>query len=534
MCLRFQIAAVYSAGADFWPVLALLAGGFTLGFWNPWAAIFSFTVFVPLLNGLNQDGFVIVAFLPSLVFSALWTAIMAKRLFQGSAMCLFTPIIGKMNWPSSFVQDAKNGINVKVSEVVDHLKITKLRYPANCSRFPSAVNDVLTTAVFLSLAWQLWRQRGSAELWSVIFQRTVPGYGDPFYFLSSAFLWLQGLFFFRFLHPRPTARNDPRMTRDFMPLAVETWVRPTIIVYGISMVFFFLIQLFLHIPERWTGAGFQAPYEDINSFGGIGVTAFIFIIASWSAAPQRALAVSILSGACFLFLVMASWSRAAWLAGSVFLLLVAVFRFPRALTVSLVLVLVALVVGINAQAKRPFLRDHLYLARLVTLVRLENPINKSVERVYLYKKAARMIHEYPVVGHGIGTFYLESVNYSQDGDPYAAKPDFAHNVFLQIAVEEGVPIAALFAGFIAWTLWRAFVTWLELKAKGPQCKAHALLLLGTALALGTYLQTQMTANSLNVYASNQFFFWFLMAAILRVSKVDKDRVPDAQTMTLPL
>lgn len=34
------------------------------------------------------------------------------------------------------------------------------------------------------------------------------------------------------------------------------------------------------------------------------------------------------------------------------------------------------------------------------------------------------------------------------------------------------------------------------------------------MALVAYLITQMTANALNIYVSNQFFFWFLMAAAL--------------------
>ena len=38
-------------------------------------------------------------------------------------------------------------------------------------------------------------------------------------------------------------------------------------------------------------------------------------------------------------------------------------------------------------------------------------------------------------------------------------------------------------------------------------------MLGVTMALTAYLLTQMTANSLNVYVSNQFFFWFLMAAL---------------------
>jgi O-antigen ligase len=166
---------------------------------------------------------------------------------------------------------------------------------------------------------------------------------------------------------------------------------------------------------------------------------------------------------------------------------------------------------------------------LVTLARIENPANKSTDRVNLYKKAARMIQKSPLVGHGIGSFYLTSPNYAQQDDTYATLPDFAHNTFLQIAAEQGVPIAALFASLITIILCRGFSTWHRRAASGPQSSAAALLVLGVSLALGAYLQTQMTANSLNVYVSNQFFFWFLMAAILALSAHEQDPETNART-----
>jgi hypothetical protein len=38
------------------------------------------------------------------------------------------------------------------------------------------------------------------------------------------------------------------------------------------------------------------------------------------------------------------------------------------------------------------------------------------------------------------------------------------------------------------------------------------------LALIGYLATQMTANSLNVYVSNQILFWFLIAVVISSSR----------------
>jgi len=287
-----------------------------------------------------------------------------------------------------------------------------------------------------------------------------------------------------------------------------------------------LIQYVFHIPEVWAGAGFQAPYEDISSFGSIVVTVFVFAVATWRAAPWHRLGINFLGCICLLVMVVSSWSRATWMAGLLYLLLIAVFRLPRLWTTALILIVLAAVVVINADANRPSWINQPYLSRLVALARLENPTNKSIARVILYKKAARMIQRHPLVGHGIGSFYLTSVNYARPNDPGANIPDFAHNIFLQIAAEEGVPIAVLFGGLTAWTLGCGFRTWLRQKAATAQCSADALLMLGATLALGAYLQTQMTANSLNAYDSNQFFFWFLMAAILAISAHERDRVTE--------
>ena len=310
-------------------------------------------------------------------------------------------------------------------------------------------------------------------------------------------------------------------------LRVATWVSPVFTVYIVTIAVFFVIQLIFHVPEGWNwvntpegliGAGFQAPYEDISSFGSVIVSLFIFFATTLGVAPTRKFAINLLGCVCLLVMVVASWSRATWLAGSVFLLVIAVLRLPRLWTAALILIFIAAVVVINANANRPSWINQPYLSRLVALARLENPTNKDAGRLNLYKKAARMIHHRPCVGHGIGSFYLTSVVYAQPNDPNGATPDFAHNVFLQIAAEEGVSIAALFGGLTAWTIGCGFRTWLRQRTSTAKCSADALLILGVTMALGVYLQTQMTANSLNVYVSNQFFFWFQMSAILAISE----------------
>jgi hypothetical protein len=90
-------------------------------------------------------------------------------------------------------------------------------------------------------------------------------------------------------------------------------------------------------------------------------------------------------------------------------------------------------------------------------------------------------------------------------------------------------VAALFAGLIGWTLWRGVRAWQATGGRqaviipGERASQDRLALLGTTLALGVYVQTNLTSNSLNIYASNQFFFWFLMAAVLGMTQGEAEK-----------
>jgi O-antigen ligase len=158
---------------------------------------------------------------------------------------------------------------------------------------------------------------------------------------------------------------------------------------------------------------------------------------------------------------------------------------------------------------------------------VEYILNKSPERIYLYKKAVGMIRELPLTGHGIGSFYLTSVRFSDPGDPNASIPNFSHNFLLQLAAEMGVPIAILFVMFVGYALGLAYrssnaairrINVRTIPALEVGLRARKNAIFGAMMALTAYLITQMTANALNIYISNQFFFWFLMSAAIYSGK----------------
>jgi O-antigen ligase len=94
-----------------------------------------------------------------------------------------------------------------------------------------------------------------------------------------------------------------------------------------------------------------------------------------------------------------------------------------------------------------------------------------------------------------------------------AEPNFAHDFILQFVAELGIPATLLFCSLIGAALCKGLR---HTRAALTENKGNRVPL-ALFLALTTYLITQMTANSLNIYVSHQFLFWFLIAALLTLS-----------------
>jgi O-antigen ligase len=512
LCLRFQIASLLFAWPLLIPVLILTVGGITLGVWMPIPGLCAFTLAVPLLNGLAGDGILGSASPIALVFSALWTGILIRRMWQHYAgQRRLAPHDRARPFTTSEVI-ASRGIFESGGTVSSPVSgVNNDTFSNRCVRFTIGV---LTTAVLVSYAWQLWMHRRSDALLPALLRSPIQAYGDPLYFITSAFIWLQGLFYFDSIYRADCLINSDRPDIQVGFGTLRTWVRPFFATYAVTMTLFLLIQFLFHVPEGWADAGFQAPYEDISSFGSIASSIFVFLLAASKRTHWKMVLARILGCAICLLMVIVSWSRASWLAAFVFLMVTAMVYLPRLYNYAILVAVVAGVGMININIDGPAWRSNIYLVRLGTLVRIENPANKNNGRFHLYGKAERMICDYPFLGAGVGSFYLNSVAYAEPNDPYwrARIPDFAHNIILQIAAEEGIPIAALFAALTMFVLWRGF----RVSRERQSIRWPDRCLLGASLALACYLQTQMTANSLNVYLSNQLFFWFLLAAVIKM------------------
>ncbi len=465
LCVRFQVAAVREILPDAAPALLLAITSFVLAWWRPEAALFAFTLALPLLSGLGITALLHCAAPVTLVFSAMY---IGASLHRGDGNPLTSPPPGR--------------------------------------RALAVAADVLITVMLLSLALQLWRHRATPQLVAIFWGQSTLGHGGSFYFITAAFLWIQGLAYFRWLD---AAASEPRR-----------WLKPVFLTLSVAMAVFHLLQRVWKLPDPNDTTIASSPFEEFHAFGSIALVAFVFSAAQWqppARVGRRQSLLWALSALGALALVGASWSRTAWLAAGLFLLLTAALRLDRRWLLALAVAVAAAFAVIVANAQRPEWKKNPYLDRLISLTQPRTAGNDLSGRVYIYQKATALIRARPLTGHGVGAFFLTSVHYASPGDPAAAEPNFAHHFALQFVAESGLPAAAVLAGLIGLALWRGWRdARFENQSRGiPTGEFQSgLEVLGLVLALAAYLFTQSTANSLNIFVSNQFLFWLLMAAAL--------------------
>ncbi len=359
--------------------------------------------------------------------------------------------------------------------------------------------EVATSLMLTIILVSLGQRLGSMDNgWAIATSmQSVFGFSDPKYFMTASFVWCMGLTLFRLC-----------LSHGF---SASGWLHLGLGTTSAAVVIFFLIQCSLGLPEAlpvWAYEGqqhslaFCGAYEDMHAFGSVAAALFagLLILGCRGSGGQRAAYLASALGMGVL--VVFSFSRAAWTAAAIAALIVTSMHLPRRAILGLVGGLVALVAFVNFTGDRPFWREQSYLYRLKTLVQIEPAGTKLSSRFFMYHKAAGLIEARPLAGHGIGSFYLKSPQFADPRDPLATLPDFAHNFFLQSAAELGLPFAMILVGCVAVIVFRGLRTWF--------CEPS---LFAVSAVIITYLLTQLTANSLNIYVSQQWFFWPLLAAL---------------------
>lgn len=156
-----------------------------------------------------------------------------------------------------------------------------------------------------------------------------------------------------------------------------------------------------------------------------------------------------------------------------------------------------------------------YLERIQSLMQLKSGVNahkdESLGRRSSYLVVGKeMVSHSPVLGTGPGTFPLHyaATGFAKAFSPFGSKTSElfrrAHNTYLEILSETGLPAGLLFIGMIVLALrnfWHARTRWL---AAGEQDKADMMThMTMTMLAMGLFLMF--------LSAPNHKYLWMLLA-----------------------
>ena len=159
-----------------------------------------------------------------------------------------------------------------------------------------------------------------------------------------------------------------------------------------------------------------------------------------------------------------AWVRAAAATMAVCCVLTVVFTFSRGGLLTLVVVGLALLVrsrhrwvsaalvAVAISGLLALTNDRLregYVERISTIVNFEEDAS-AVARLEVWETCWRVFLDYPVLGVGPDNFEVVFWRYTREGTRFRV----AHNAFLQLLTESGLPAVLLFVALFAVSLWR--------------------------------------------------------------------------------
>ncbi|HTL69034.1 MAG TPA: O-antigen ligase family protein [Lacunisphaera sp.] len=470
LCLQHLITTGQESD---WTAAMLSVVGFSLGWWRPAAGLFALILLVPLISGLQLTVLSIPYSAILVIASSFWLGLVGRKLLpRAEALGSRTESVAAPDPSGNWIDQIVN---------------------------------TLATIALISMYVQICRHGDAPAILQRICPSSMPH--DTSYFLPG-FLWLHGLFYFRAIREH-----------SLSGITAPAGVKLVLLVQMTLLLLFFGVQWLSGIPFRWI-PGFQSPYEDIATFGIMAACLMVACLALIRRGPNDR---SWILGSMAVFLAIAvgaSWSRGTWLAATVFICALAFLRLPRSAGALVIAALLSTIVILDVRMPPIAANEHTFLSRLMALVRPENLSIMSTGRFAIYGQAVAMIRDRPWTGHGIGSFFGDVPRYPRPDDPFYNAPHFAHNIWLQMAAEQGVLVATLFIGLVGWALWRGIRCWntfRRLQTKGvfipEQTRAELHLVLALTLMLGAYLQANMTWEILLVHPTQPFFFWFLLAAL---------------------
>ncbi len=250
----------------------------------------------------------------------------------------------------------------------------------------------------------------------------------------------------------------------------------------------------------WTLARFLAglprgelPQLGYNAVGTMLAAASVLGLGLVGAGDHRVSAFGAAAQLPVLAGLLATLSRGAWIGWGVGVLCLVPWLGVRTRSA----VFAAVAVLMLSLAAHPGLRDR---------ARSTMQPERNQDRLLLWRASVRMVADHPWLGVGFGAFAREYPDYRLPQDPNVAPP-FAHNILLSLAVETGLPGAAVFAGLLAYALW------VGARSATRAPPRHGFLQGVGLAALVAVMAHQMVDGTLQSFHLG-FAFWFLLACIL--------------------
>jgi hypothetical protein len=366
--------------------------------------------------------------------------------------------------------------------------------------------DSVATWITVGLVWH-WRDLG-VPVTTTLLKQTVFGFNDPLFLLTDTHLWLTAWILYRqwisrgrLSHVNPILTDGSRRPSEWPPSPPPpaVWIR----IWTGVIAFAWLAQRHYQFPNLHSGYVSFGPFEDIHAFGSVIGALFVGVLCLFSKNRSVWMGVILATGA--IILVGASYSRATWLWVGVGIMVVIFLRCPRSVGAALLIVTLVFVGMLYLAAPKLRALNHPYAGRIAALVQINQWSQQDASRLHYYQRAVGMIVDQPWFGCGTGS-------------SRRITGDFIHNFILQIATESGV----LAAVFLLIGLGGAMLPSIRaLRQNSASVETKALL----AAAL-TYLGTQLTANSINIYPTQVFFFWPLLATLFQSAL--RDLHPDGR------
>ncbi len=455
LSLRLILLYLYDSS----PILSISTSAIVIviGFltiWNVTWSLYIFIFCVPIVSGLQMIGFLSSGPILSIGFASIFLSWLPKFLLQKREII-----------------KSKTGIENLV--------------------------DFLSGIILLSLAMLLYHYPPNIWLFSRNVQNNLLSQS-----FNGAYLLLQGLFFYRVIVLE--ADDDQKfLNRIILIFYLQALV----------IIFFSLLQLIFHIPAQKSSIiSIYSPFDDIHSYGSY-ITFIFFVFLNFVSGKYRLL--NILFVLIFFIMIILSFSRATWLATFVIFLFYILIRLSMKMKMLFICLTIACLLTINLfpntflQSKSP------YVKRLGRLVLINNYLKDKtiLGRLVRWKTSLRIIQDYPITGSGIGTFFELFPAYLDPEDKtwmhklrkrWKAKEN-AHNYYLQICADLGIPALIVFIGIIFYSFKAGLRT---VKAK----MGNKRIINGTLYGLSAYLITMITGHPL-LLSNQQYLFWSIIAVV---------------------